>query len=69
LKRVNGSVPGYDVEAEYAVVKNIIIEERSMRAELGLDNDNWRDLMRSYAACLKGVNAVCNSMTFVNSVC
>ncbi|KAK8850771.1 hypothetical protein IAR55_004691 [Kwoniella newhampshirensis] len=52
LRRVNGYIDGYSPEAEYAIVKNIIIEERALRAELGLDQRmGWKETMRSYAAC------------------
>lgn len=56
LRRVNGSVPGYDVEGEYAIIKNIILEERAIRSELGVETNNWKDLIHSYVACFRGTN-------------
>ncbi|WVQ79774.1 hypothetical protein IAT38_001874 [Cryptococcus sp. DSM 104549] len=56
LRRVNGNVEGYDVEAEYEVVKNIIIEERERRAAEGHENENWRTMLRSYKECFEGSN-------------
>lgn len=55
---MNGGIPGYDVEAEYAIIQNTIEEERRLRIELGLDDMNWRSILRSYITCLKGTNFV-----------
>lgn len=57
LRRINGTVPGYDVEMEYSIIKNGIIEQRKRKNELGEDNLTWRQLMRSYVDCFTGVNA------------
>ncbi|KAH6894644.1 general substrate transporter [Thelonectria olida] len=57
LHRVNGNVPGYDVEVEYAIMKNIILEQRQRRQELDGDGMGWRKVLRSYAECFKGANA------------
>lgn len=58
LQRVNGKVPGYDVDTEYAIIKNSIIEQRRRRDELDEGNSNgWKSLLQSYADCFKGVNA------------
>ncbi|KAH7015923.1 general substrate transporter [Ilyonectria destructans] len=57
LRRVNGGVLDYDVEAEYAIVKNTILEERRMREEYGPDSKTFTDIARTYVACFKGSNA------------
>ncbi|CAK7231026.1 hypothetical protein SBRCBS47491_007792 [Sporothrix bragantina] len=56
LKRVNGGVPGYDVDAEYTIIKNTILEERRVRQEFGLDSNNLADTVRTYIACFRGTN-------------
>jgi MFS family permease len=58
MKRVNGGVPGYDVEMEYAVVKNIIMEERRFRHDSGQADHTWKQLLLSYVECFRGNNAV-----------
>ncbi|OBU00900.1 hypothetical protein VE01_00842 [Pseudogymnoascus verrucosus] len=35
LRRVNGNVEGYDVDAEYAIIKNTILHERAIDEEIG----------------------------------
>jgi len=57
IRKINGGIEGFDLDAEYAIIKITIIEERAMRAELGMDLQNFRDLILSYVACLRGVNA------------
>ncbi|KAG7139279.1 Major facilitator-type transporter ecdD like protein [Verticillium longisporum] len=63
LDRVNGRVPGYDVDAEYAIIKNSILEQRRRRQELEQDDGSsssrkgWRELADSYVACFRGPNA------------
>ena len=57
LQRVNGGIPGYDVELEYAVVVNTIEEERRERSdEDNISLTDVRGLLRSYADCFRGVN-------------
>nr|XP_019010602.1 sugar transporter [Kwoniella pini CBS 10737]OCF49383.1 sugar transporter [Kwoniella pini CBS 10737] len=56
LKRVNGNVKGYNVESEYEVIKNIIVEEQERLAALGLEEHNWKGILRSYIECFKGTN-------------
>jgi hypothetical protein len=58
LRRVNGKVPGYDVEAEYQIIKNIVMEEKQMRAAMGLEETGWRQVWRSYVECLNRQNLV-----------
>ncbi|KAJ0419747.1 MFS general substrate transporter [Aspergillus carlsbadensis] len=57
LARVNGGVEGYDVEAEYAIIKNTILEERQARQEFGQENMTFSGLLRSYMACFNRQNA------------
>ncbi|RTE77765.1 hypothetical protein BHE90_007770 [Fusarium euwallaceae] len=54
LSRVNGGVQDYDVETEYAIIKNTILEERSQREENG---QSFADIISTYLACFKGSNA------------
>ncbi|CAM1501511.1 Fc.00g034950.m01.CDS01 [Cosmosporella sp. VM-42] len=57
LRRVHGNVDGYDVELEYAIIKNTILEERRVRQELGEDELSWKQLLKSYVKCFQGPNA------------
>lgn len=57
LRRVNGNVEGYDVEVEYAIIKNTILEERRELAALGVDDGSFKQLIHSYVQCFKGHNA------------
>ncbi|KAM5353514.1 hypothetical protein ACJ41O_000164 [Fusarium nematophilum] len=57
LRRVNGNVVGYDVDTEYAIIKNSILEQRKRKNELGETDLGWKGLARSYVDCFKGVNA------------
>ncbi|RSM15147.1 hypothetical protein CDV31_005081 [Fusarium ambrosium] len=54
LRRVNGGVQDYDVETEYAIIKNTILEERNQREEHG---QSFADIISTYLACFKGSNA------------
>ncbi|KAL4903125.1 hypothetical protein BDW74DRAFT_169064 [Aspergillus multicolor] len=56
LARVNGNVEGYDVEAEYQIIKNTILVERQARLEFGQKNMTFTGLLRSYAACFNRQN-------------
>ncbi|WVQ84236.1 hypothetical protein IAT38_006388 [Cryptococcus sp. DSM 104549] len=56
LRRVNGKVQGYDVDAEYEVLANIIAEEQEKLAALGMEDQSFRSILRSYAECFKGTN-------------
>ena len=58
LLRVNGKVPGYDVEREYAVVINTIEEERRLRSQDDFDATSFKSMMISYTHCFKGINLV-----------
>lgn len=57
LRRVNGNVEGYDLEEEYVIIKNTILEERREMEHLGLNNHDFKQLIRSYVECLRGTNA------------
>ena len=59
LRRLNGKVPGYDVDAEYDIIKNSIMEQRRRHGEdlEGVSNNTWKQLASSYVECFKGVNA------------
>lgn len=59
---MNGNIPGYDIEREYAVVLNTIEEERRLHAEEAFDPRDWRGIARSYAMCFKGANLVCGGL-------
>lgn len=56
LRRINGNVPGYDVEVEYAIIKNGILEQRRRKNELEGYNLSWRELLWSYLECFRGNN-------------
>ncbi|KAL2676510.1 hypothetical protein Neosp_010270 [[Neocosmospora] mangrovei] len=57
LKRVNGKVAGYDVDTEYAIIKNSILEQRKRKNELEETGLGWKALVKSYVDCFRGVNA------------
>ncbi|KAF4472617.1 sugar transporter [Fusarium albosuccineum] len=52
LRRVNGNVPGYDVEVEYAIIKNTILEE----AHESKDTGGFKELLDSYKMCFNKAN-------------
>lgn len=58
LRRVNGSVVGYDVDQEYAIVLNTIEEERRLRSDLDYDPNSVREILKSYGACFRGTNLI-----------
>ncbi|KAH8810798.1 general substrate transporter [Xylogone sp. PMI_703] len=57
LYRINGHVEGYNVEVEYAVIKNTILEEHQELQSLGMNNRSFKHLLRSYVECFRGPNA------------
>ncbi|KAI8657187.1 MFS domain-containing protein [Fusarium keratoplasticum] len=57
LARVNGKVAGYDVDTEYAIIKNSILEQRKRKNELEETGLGWKAVAKSYVDCFKGVNA------------
>lgn len=52
LRRVNGGIAGYDVNAEYAIIKNTILQEQAQFAEL--DPGSFKGIVQSYLDCFKG---------------
>lgn len=46
------------MEVEYAIIKNTILEERRELQALGLKDQGFRQLIRSYIECFKGPNAL-----------
>ncbi|KAH8585378.1 general substrate transporter [Bisporella sp. PMI_857] len=56
LRRVNGNVEGYDVEAEYTIIKNTILHERQINEEVGGAGMGWKRMLYSYVECFKGTN-------------
>ncbi|KAF5012333.1 hypothetical protein FDECE_1560 [Fusarium decemcellulare] len=57
LRRVNGTVTGYDVDTEYSIIKNSILEQRKRNNQIGEVDLGWRGVAKSYVECFKGVNA------------
>ncbi|EKG12548.1 General substrate transporter [Macrophomina phaseolina MS6] len=55
LRRVNGGVPGYNIEAEYAIIRNTTLEELHRQQEL--QPQGWRQLLDSYLEVFRGPNA------------
>ncbi|KAI9157947.1 sugar transporter [Paramyrothecium foliicola] len=54
LRRVNGKVPGYNVDHEYAIIKNTILEENGREQEA--EPNSWKELLKSYLECFKRSN-------------
>lgn len=52
LRRVHGGVTNYDVEVEYAIVKNTILEEHHLSDETSPHNISG--VLRSYLDCFRG---------------
>lgn len=59
LRRLNGNVPGYDVDTEYNIIKNSILEQRRRQEDdAGAQStQSWNKLLKSYVECFQGVNA------------
>lgn len=55
---MNGSVQGYDVEVEYAIIKNTILEERRQQLEENGDTSGqgFKQVLNSYVECFRGTN-------------
>jgi hypothetical protein len=53
MVRTYGKVEGYDIDAEYAIIKNTLEEERSQNSYT-----NFRDVLKSYASLFKGSDKV-----------
>ena len=52
LRRVHGGVAGYDIEVEYAIIKNTILEEQHIAHEM--NPKTLSGVLRSYLDCFKG---------------
>ncbi|KAF1955372.1 MFS general substrate transporter [Byssothecium circinans] len=52
FRRVNGGIPGYDVDVEYDIIKNTILEEQHTSEDT--DTGGFRGVIRSYIDCFKG---------------
>ncbi|KAI9162757.1 substrate transporter [Paramyrothecium foliicola] len=55
LRRINGKIEGYNVETEYAIINNTIMEER--REQQGTANQGIKEVLQSYAQCFHRQNA------------
>lgn len=58
LRRINGGIPGYDVEAEYAILKATIEAGRRSQEEAGDVAHGWRGVLKSYKECFNRDNFV-----------
>ncbi|ODO00044.1 hypothetical protein I350_06667 [Cryptococcus amylolentus CBS 6273] len=56
LRLVNGNVEGYNIDAEYQVIRNTIEDEQERMTALGEDGQSWRGILNSYGECFKGTN-------------
>ncbi|KAM0325873.1 hypothetical protein ACHAQA_007176 [Verticillium albo-atrum] len=54
LRRVNGKVPGFNVEEEYAIIRHTVIEEQG--ADKETEAHSFKQLTRSYAECFNRQN-------------
>lgn len=52
LHRVHGGVTNYDVEVEYAIIRNTILEEQHLSDEVSPHNISR--VLRSYLDCFRG---------------
>jgi len=60
LKKVNGGIADYDIELEYAIIRNTIEEEVASHEEVDTGS-NFSQIIKSYIACFKGPDLVCLS--------
>ena len=51
MQRAYGNVPGYDIDAEYVIIKNTLNEERAQN-----DFHTTKDVLRSYLSPFQGRN-------------
>lgn len=56
LHRINGNVDGYDVEVEYSIIRNTILEENRLQREFGNNDMTFRKLVLSYLECFDRAN-------------
>lgn len=54
LRRVYGNVPGYDVEVEYAIIKNTLLEEKQRNKENEMKG--LRNIIHMYMECFRREN-------------
>lgn len=54
LRRINGKVKDFDVDAEYAVIRNTIMAEFSSGE---IEKQTWRHVVLSYLDCFRRKNA------------
>lgn len=55
LRKVNGKVEGYDVDAEYAIIRNTILHE--FKRDETTQDQGWKSLLKSYATCFSRQHA------------
>ncbi|KAK5172683.1 uncharacterized protein LTR77_002803 [Saxophila tyrrhenica] len=55
LRRVNGNVQGYDVDAEYAIIRNTIVHE--FKRDEATRERGWKSTLRSYGTCFSRLHA------------
>ena len=53
MHRAYGKIKGYDIVAEYAIIKNTLAEELAQNTYT-----TFRDVLKSYLACFSGRNKV-----------
>lgn len=49
LRRINGKVKGYDVDHEYAIIRNTIVHE--LKSNEDGRSQGWKNVLKSYAMC------------------
>jgi MFS family permease len=54
LRRVNGGVQGYDVDHEYSIIKNTILEEQQRAVEV--EPQHFKQFLHSCVQCFRGPN-------------
>lgn len=55
LRKINGNVKGYDVEAEYAIIRNTVLHE--FKQDEASQERGLKNVLRSYAACFSRQHA------------
>ncbi|KAL4876472.1 MFS general substrate transporter [Aspergillus karnatakaensis] len=82
LARINGKIPGYNVLAEYSIIRNTILLEKQAREEFGDDRRDTdiagilrsyiecfhrRNVRRTLGACLPGCAQQLAGLSFLNT--
>lgn len=57
LRKINGKVEGYNVDAEYAIIRNTILHEFKRDEARTSDRQGWKEVLRSYATCFSRQHA------------